>query len=55
MEAAGPLRLRDGVLDSYRDVLTPAALETIAALAPFDADRRAADARAHRAARAPPA
>ena len=41
MEAVGPLHLRDGVLDSYRDVLTPPALETIAALAPFDADRRA--------------
>ena len=41
MEAVGPLSVRDGVLDSYRDVLTTPALDTIAALAPFDADRRA--------------
>ncbi len=40
MKAMGPLHLREGVLDSYPDVLTPGALETIAALAPFDADRR---------------
>ena len=55
MEAAGPLRLRDGVLDSYRDVLTPPALETIAALAAVRCGSPRADARAHRAARAPPA
>jgi malate synthase len=41
MEAVGPLRVREGLLDSYRDVLTPPALEAIAALASFDADRRA--------------
>ena len=41
MDAVGPLRLRDGLLGSYPDVLTPPALEAIAALAPFDADRRA--------------
>ncbi len=40
MQAVGPLRVRDRLLDSYRDVLTPEALESIAALAPFDADRR---------------
>jgi malate synthase len=37
----GSLRLRAGVLDDYRDVLTPGALETISALASFDARRRA--------------
>jgi malate synthase len=41
MEAVGPLRVREGLLDSYRDVLTPAALETMTVLAAFDADRRA--------------
>ena len=40
MDTVGPLRLRAGVLDEYRDVLTPATLETIVALAPFDARRR---------------
>jgi malate synthase len=40
MEAVGPLRLRNGLRNSYPDVLTPLALETIAALAAFDADRR---------------
>ena len=40
MKAVGLLRVRDGLLESYGDVLTPAALETVAALAPFDADRR---------------
>ena len=40
MDTVGPLRLRAGVLDEYRDVLTPAALEAIAALARFDARRR---------------
>jgi malate synthase len=41
VDAVGSLRLRAGVLDDYRDVLTPAALDTIAVLAPFDARRRA--------------
>ena len=41
MDTIGPLRIRAGVLDDYRDVLTPAALDAIAALAPFDARRRA--------------
>jgi malate synthase len=41
MQAVGSLRLRPGLRDSYPDVLTPAALEAIAALAPYDADRRA--------------
>jgi malate synthase len=40
VETVGTLRLRAGVLDEYRDVLTPAALEAIAALASFDARRR---------------
>ena len=40
MNTVGPLRLRAGVLDEYRDVLTPAVLEAIAALVPFDAQRR---------------
>ncbi|HEX7980634.1 MAG TPA: hypothetical protein VF461_18670 [Gemmatimonadaceae bacterium] len=40
MDTVGSLRLRTGVLDEYGDVLTPAALEAIAALAPFDARRR---------------
>ena len=41
MNTVGSLRLRAGVLDDYRDVLTPSALETISALAPFDTRRRA--------------
>ena len=41
MNTVGPLRLRAGVLDEYRDVLTPSALDVIAALVPFDARRRA--------------
>ena len=41
MNVVGPLRLRAGVLDDYRDVLTPSALDAIAALVPFDARRRA--------------
>src|SRR6476659_2294220 len=41
MTILGTVRLRAGVLDDYADVLTPSALETIAALAPFDARRRA--------------
>ena len=53
MDTVGQLRLRAGVLDEYHDVLTPGALETIAALAPFDARRRALmqariERRAHR-------
>ena len=40
MKAVGLLRVRDGLLESYGDVLTPAALEAVAALAPFEADRR---------------
>src|SRR5437763_5645396 len=41
VDTVGQLRLRAGVLDEYSDVLTPSALETIAALAHFDARRRA--------------
>jgi malate synthase len=41
VHTAGPLRLRAGILEDYSDVLTPSAIETIAALAPFDARRRA--------------
>jgi malate synthase len=41
MQTAGSLRFRRGVLDSYRDVFTPEALDAIAVLAPLDADRRA--------------
>ena len=41
MDTIGPLRIRAGVLDDYRDVLTPAALDAIGALAPFDVRRRA--------------
>jgi len=41
VDTIGPLRIRAGVLDDYRDVLTPAALDAIAALVPFDARRRA--------------
>jgi malate synthase len=41
VDTVGQLRLRAGVLDEYRDVLTPSALETISALAAFDARRRA--------------
>jgi malate synthase len=40
MHTAGPLRVRRGLLDSYQDVLTPAALDALTALAPFNADRR---------------
>src|SRR5947209_475357 len=40
MDAIGLLRLRAGVLDDYRDVLTPAALDAISALVPLDARRR---------------
>ena len=41
MDTVGPLRIRAGVLDAYRDVLTPGALDAIIALAPFDERRRA--------------
>jgi malate synthase len=41
MDTVGPLSLREGVLDNYRDVLTPGALETIAVLAPLEGKRRA--------------
>jgi malate synthase len=41
MDTVGALRLRAGLIDNYRDVLTPGALETIAVLAPFEAKRRA--------------
>jgi malate synthase len=40
VDTIGPLRLRAGVLDEYRDVLTPAVLDAIIALAPFDDRRR---------------
>jgi malate synthase len=40
MTTVGPLRLREGVIDSYADVLTPSVLELIAALAPLNEDRR---------------
>ena len=40
MDTVGLLRLREGVLDNYRDVLTPSALDTISVLAPLDARRR---------------
>jgi malate synthase len=41
VDTVGPLRLRAGVLDQYSDVLTPSALDAIAALAPFEVKRRA--------------
>jgi len=41
VNTVGSLRLRAGVLHDYADVLTSSALETISALAPFDARRRA--------------
>ena len=41
MDTVGALRLREGVLDHYRDVLTPGALETIFVLASLEARRRA--------------
>jgi malate synthase len=40
MNTVGSLRLRGGIADNYADVLTPAALEAMAALAPFDVKRR---------------
>ena len=39
MDTIGPFRLRHGILESYADVLTPAALEALVALAPLDAER----------------
>ncbi|HEU4720358.1 MAG TPA: hypothetical protein VFS59_03275 [Gemmatimonadaceae bacterium] len=41
MDRVGALCLRAGVLDAYRDVFTPDALDAIGILAPFDARRRA--------------
>ena len=40
METTSTLQIRGTLLDSYRDVLTPAALAAIAALQHFDEDRR---------------
>ena len=40
MQAVGSLHLRPGVLDRYDDVLTPAALDAMTALAHLDVDRR---------------
>ncbi|MBI3893186.1 MAG: malate synthase [Candidatus Wallbacteria bacterium] len=39
MDTVGPLEIRGGFIDSYRDVLTPKALEALAALAPFESAR----------------
>jgi malate synthase len=39
VDTVGPLRVRRGVLESYGDVLTPAALDALLALAPFDEQR----------------
>src|SRR5688572_19184277 len=42
IEADGiALEVRGGVLESYADVYTPAAVEALRALAPLDADRKA--------------
>ena len=41
MHVVGPLGIRDGLLESYPDVLTPAALDALVALAPLNVDRRA--------------
>jgi malate synthase len=41
MQTAVDLRIRQGVQDDYADVLTPAALDAIGALAPLNADRQA--------------
>ena len=41
MDTFGPLCLREGVLANYRDVLSPAALETMSVLAPLEGRRRA--------------
>jgi len=40
MQTVGSLRVRDGVRERYPDVLSPDALEAIAALAAFEEDRR---------------
>ena len=40
MQAKGSLQVRGDLLDRYKDVLTPAALDAMAALEHFDADRR---------------
>jgi malate synthase len=39
MDTFGLLRIRRGVMESYADVLTPAALDALVALAPFDGER----------------
>jgi len=41
MHTVGPLVIRDGLLESYADVLAPAALDALVALAPLNVDRRA--------------
>ncbi len=41
MDTVGRLEIRDGLLESYSDVLTPAALDALVSLAPMNADRRA--------------
>ncbi len=48
---ASKLEFRDDILATYPDVLTPAALAALEALAPLDRDRRAAHGGAARAAR----
>ena len=40
MQAKGSLQVRGDLLDRYADVLTPSALDAMAALEHFDADRR---------------
>jgi malate synthase len=40
MHKAGNLRFRQGLLENYADVVTPAALEALNALTPFNEDRR---------------
>ncbi|MGH2400504.1 MAG: malate synthase, partial [bacterium] len=40
MHTAGNLRIRHGMAENYRDVLTPPALDALAALAPLNEDRR---------------
>jgi malate synthase len=41
MQTKGTLRIRDGLVDTYPDVLTPATLDALNALAPFNDRRRA--------------
>src|SRR6187397_1891169 len=41
MRTVGTLQVREDLLDRYPEVRTPAALEAIDVLAPFDVDRRA--------------